>query len=610
MLLPTPAAKPKPAAVTSEQGAVVEKVPAVAHLLPSLTDLAFLMPLIFIFFKMDGAHTLLYDGDTGWHVRTGEWILAHHQVPHHDLFSFSRPGAPWFAWEWLWDVLFAMLHQRWGLAGVVLASLTVICFTTMGLFRLIRRECNNGLVAIAVTLLATGACSIHWLARPHLFTLLFFVITLHITMRAAGSGPGPERCPRRPRLLAWLVPLTLLWTNLHGGFFVVFLVLACYIGSDLLNAAIEPDAARRAGYLRSTKPWLATAAACFAVTFINPYGWGLHKHIVEYITDPYQLQHISEFQAISFHSPAVVYFEPLMFLTLVTALWDARHRRFAEVFLSLGWLHLALIAQRNLPIFAIAVAPLVARAIAAAIDAARHTHLNAWVGRTASWFRSSSAGFDQTDRLWRLHLASAVPLLFAGALLLAPKPAGAKLTSSFQADAFPERAIPVLMTPETRRIFAVDQWGDYLIYRLYPSKQVFIDGRSDFYGDKFGEHYLDLMNVKYGWEKTLDQYDIDTILLSPAAPLATTLKISRDWRVVYDDGVAVVFRRAITDRSRLPGSLVSSDERNIRDRAITKTTTRDRRITQPTTGDRKIARPTGDRRITYPTSDRRITYPT
>ena len=66
----------------------------VARFLPSLTDIAFLMPLIFIFLKLNGARTLLGDGDTGWHVRTGEWILAHHQVPHADFFSFSRPGAP------------------------------------------------------------------------------------------------------------------------------------------------------------------------------------------------------------------------------------------------------------------------------------------------------------------------------------------------------------------------------------------------------------------------------------------------------------------------------------------------------------------------------------
>jgi hypothetical protein len=561
-------------AAASEAAPAVVKVPAIARFLPSLTDLAFLMPLIFVFFRLNGARTLLGDGDTGWHVRTGEWILAHHRVPHVDLFSFSRPGAAWFAWEWLWDVLFAILHRRWGLAAVVLASMAVICVTTMALFRLVRRKCNNGLVAIAVTLLAAGACSIHWLARPHLFTHLFFVVTLHITDRAA-SG--------RPKLMLWLLPLTLLWTNLHGGFFVVFLVLACYIGSDLLNAAIEPDAQRSQQFLRSAKPWLAIFSGCAAATFVNPYGWGLHKHIVEYISDPYILQHISEFQGMNFHSPAVVYFEPLMILALLTACWDARRRRFADVFLILGWMHLALIAQRNLPLFAIAAAPPVARAIVAAIDAARDAHVAGWIGRTASWFRRWSASFEKTDRLWRVHLASVAPLLVVGALLLAPRPAGVKFTSTYDPAVFPERAIPVLLEPDTRSIFAEDQWGDYLIYRLYPSKQVFIDGRSDFYGDEFGLQYLDLLNVKYGWEKTLDKYSIDTIAISPKFALTTTLKISRDWRLVYDDGVTVVFRRTDSGRSRLQGSLVSSNERKIRDRAITRTNNGDRRIAQPTT---------------------------
>src|ERR1019366_3114017 len=149
----------------------------------------------------------------------------------------------------------------WGLPAVVLASTLVICLTSALLFRLIRRKCGNGLVAIAVTLLATGGCSIHWLARPHLFTMLFFAITMHIADRAAEG---------RTALLAWLVPLVLVWTNLHGGFFIVFLVFACYIGSDLLNAVLERDPLVRRGYLAATRPWLLTALGCFAVTFVNP----------------------------------------------------------------------------------------------------------------------------------------------------------------------------------------------------------------------------------------------------------------------------------------------------------------------------------------------------
>jgi hypothetical protein len=561
MLLPTPSAV--------ENAATGEKTPAIARFLPSLTDLAFLMPLIFIFFRLEGARTLLGDGDTGWHIRTGEWILAHHGVPQVDMFSFSRPGQPWFAWEWLSDVLFGALHQRWGMAAVVLAALIIICFTSVLLFRLVRRTCDNGLVAIAVTLLATGGCAIHWLARPHLFTMLFCVVSLHITERAAEGNT---------RLLGWLVPLTLLWTNLHGGFFVVFLIILSYIGSDLLNAAIERDPELRWKFLRSTKPWLWTALACFAVTFINPYGWGLHQHIVQYITDPYQLQHITEFQSMNFHSPAVVYFEPLMFAALITALWDAKHRRFSAVFLSLGWLHLALIAQRNLPLFSIASSPFIARAIASAIAPVNFAPLAGWLGRSAQWFREAAASFELTDRIGRVYLISALPVVAVAALMLAPKAIDEKFISTYNPKQFPEKALAVLQGPETQHIFAEDQWGDYLIYRLYPTKKVFIDGRSDFYGDKFGLSYLDLVQIKYGWQKTLDKYAIDTIVLKPDWALTGTLKISRDWRVVYDDTVAVVFRRT---RPYQP-SLVSSNEGNNRDRAITKTTTSDRRIT-PTT---------------------------
>ncbi len=92
------------------------------------------------------------------------------------------------------------------------------------------------------------------------------------------------------------------------------------------------------------------------------------------------------------------------------------------------------------------------------------------------------------------------------------------------------------------RIFTNDEWGDYLIWSLYPSNQVFVDGRSDFYGDDFENKYLDVLNVKYGWEKTLGRFGVDTILLPPDAPLAGALKESSRWRAVYDDGVALVFR--------------------------------------------------------------------
>jgi len=93
---------------------------------PSHADWLFAALIVWLFVAGSGWQVLLADGDTGWHIRAGEYILAHREVPHADLFSFTRPGAPWCAWEWLSDVLFALAHRAAGLKGVVLLAGAVI----------------------------------------------------------------------------------------------------------------------------------------------------------------------------------------------------------------------------------------------------------------------------------------------------------------------------------------------------------------------------------------------------------------------------------------------------------------------------------------------------
>src|SRR6267154_2043896 len=119
------------------------------RLLPSLTDFAFLMPVAFLFGRMDGVKTLLSDCDTGWHIRTGEWILANGWVPMRDMFSFSKPGDPWFAWEWLSDILFAKVNHFGGLQALVIFTMLLLCATFGSLFLVVRRKANP-IVAFAV----------------------------------------------------------------------------------------------------------------------------------------------------------------------------------------------------------------------------------------------------------------------------------------------------------------------------------------------------------------------------------------------------------------------------------------------------------------------------
>jgi len=116
------------------------------------------------------------------------------------------------------------------------------------------------------------------------------------------------------------------------------------------------------------------------------------------------------------------------------------------------------------------------------------------------------------------------------------------LKPEYDPKAYPEGALAQLTRPG-QRTFTHDEWGDYLIYKLSPQgTKVFVDGRSDFYGAKFDVAYLDVMSVKYDWQQTLARYGVDTILLPVDQPLAGAVKESRRWRVVYDDGRAIVFR--------------------------------------------------------------------
>ncbi len=500
--------------------------------MPSLTDVAFLMPLVMLFTKLQGVRTMLGDGDTGWHIRIGDWILAHRAVPRTDMFSFTRPGEPFFAWEWLWDLGAAWLHQRWGLGAVVLSSMAILCLTFAMLYRLVYRRSGNALVAVIVTGLAAAGSSIHWLARPHLLSWFFIVIFLDVLDRVHAG---------RTRLL-WMLPvLTIAWTNLHGGFLAGIILIGAYAGGEIVRAALF----LKGQAIRSSLPYIYAAAGCAAASLINPYFYHLHEHIFGYLRDPYQMLHINEFLSLSFQNPAARYFELMLALGLGAALTALRRRDFADALMIVGWAHLALLSARNIPIFMIAAAPIVATAAVRWLTSWREASVAQWLRSAAAILPSIGAEIDPMERIGRLHLVSAASLAVIALGIFSSN--AAKLKPEYDPKKYPKAALAEVDRP-SQRVFTDDEWGDYLIYNLWPQGvKVYVDGRSDFYGGKFCEEYLALLNVKYDWEQTLSKYGVDTVLVAPSAPLASTLKESSRWRVVFDDGNAIVFRSAAAD---------------------------------------------------------------
>ena len=525
---------------------------ALFHWMPSLTDVAFLIPLLFLFSKLDGVRTMLGDGDTGWHIRTGEWILANHRIPHEDIFSFTMPGQPWFAWEWLWDVAFAWIHAHGGLGSVVVVSMTIVCLTFALLYRLVLRRCGNPLVAVTLTAMAAAGSSIHWLARPHLFTALFMVIFLALLDRVHAG---------RTKLLWALPAIMILWTNLHGGFFIGIILVGTYAGGELLGAVFATNRTEGIAAVKASLPYIYAVAGCALVTLVNPYGYHLHEHILKYLNDPFQTKYILEFQSTNFRISGAGCLEAMLALGVGAAVWYGRRKQFTEVLTIVGWGHLALIIVRNMPIFMIAAAPVVALPLVEWLQTLSAAPIVAWLRRIFEAPEAIGEEIAPLEQPWRTHAIPAVIIVLLAIAIQSPT-AGKKLKPEYDPERYPAGALSLLQQPG-QRIFTHDEWGDYLLYHLWPKGvQVFVDGRSDFYGPEFGQAYIDVLDVKYNWAETLAHYGVNTILMPVDAPLTGALKESRNWRVVYDDTRAIVFRKIGVGAEQVSTSGIGGGERD------------------------------------------------
>ncbi|MGQ9919413.1 MAG: hypothetical protein ACUVS7_18595, partial [Bryobacteraceae bacterium] len=314
--------------------------------IPSLFDVL-LVAVPFWFFSLadGGLGLLLADGDTGWHIRTGEWILGHRQFAYRDLFSFSRQGEPWFAWEWLSDVFFALLHQAGGLQAVALFGMLAGALYCGIVFRHMIWQGVNLWIALPLAFLAFGSVTLHLLARPHLFTLL-------LVPAVVWWIEADRRCPKRSIWL--LVPLAALWANLHGG----WLALIALLGLASTGAAAEAwqggtrwHQARRYGLL---------AVLSAAASLVNPYGWKLHAHIWQYLRADYILNMVGEFRAPSFRGEPMMHYEITLLAAVAACGVLLLQRQIVRVLWILFWAHASLQSARHIPLFAAVALPFLA----------------------------------------------------------------------------------------------------------------------------------------------------------------------------------------------------------------------------------------------------------
>ncbi len=508
---------------------------------PSIADLLF---LVILFALTCGvlAPRLLWDAGIGWHIRNGQQMWQTLAITRVDSFSSTMNGHPWFAWEWLYDALIAAIHGAMGLNGVVLFSALVIAATFTLVLKLALRRGASLLVSPVLLIISMGACSIHFLARPHLLSWFFAVIWFQVVDSAANDPTG-----QKLRRLYWLPALMLLWVNLHGGFVFGLLLLVLYMAGGWVEYFISREANERARIAELHKQLAIAAGLSFLATFINPYGYKLHQHIYEYLTDRFLMNHIDEFLSPNFHHVPQQCFEILLLITIAVLAVSFKRLTASQLLVVLFAVSSALYASRNLPIssllLVLIIAPLLSKTLS---EAGTRSDLDDWIRMSFSRLHAFGARMERMEASFRGHLWPAAGVVLCLWIcwhggMLGTYPA---MDAHFDAGRFPVQAVEVISARGGEvPIFCPDTWGGYLIYQLYPRTKVLVDDRHDLYGSEFFKNYLKVIQIQPGWDKVLDEARVSRILIPANSSLSVLLKQTPPWVVVHEDDTAVLFER-------------------------------------------------------------------
>src|SRR5262249_46475079 len=156
---------------------------------------------------------------------------------------------------------------------------------------------------------------------------------------------------------------------------------------------------------------------------VNPYGWRLHQHVVEYLRNSYLMDRISEFRSFSFHSPAAIYVELFLLVAAAGGLLALRRRAWPQALVIFALIEMGLYSARPLPTAAVLLMPMCLAMITAELRS----------------FPRLAGFHDYSDRLlgWDREMLGVVPMVAAvmlAAAALSLRPAG------FNPEMFPVQA--------------------------------------------------------------------------------------------------------------------------------------------------------------------------
>jgi hypothetical protein len=458
--------------------------------------------------------TRMLNTDLWFHLAIGRLVVSSGSVPAADPWSYTVHGAPWHNHEWLSGVIFH-LWERWlGLESLVWWQWGLLSAIALVLYALLRPSAGR-VVSLLLATLALVVASPFFDIRPHLWSLLGFLVVLQLALR--------RRWPLAlPIVFAF-------WANLHAGVTIGLIALAVIAGARALTAWREGA--------RPSAREPALLASCVLATFANPFGWRVLAFPLEMAVTHGASSSTRLGEWVSplvpggieapLYLPAAVVALPLIAYGLLRG-WRTRSAEFlAASVLALLTLAMSLNSRRFIPLFALAGAVLASTAIAGASPLNRLRVGR--VPRRLGWIVVALVATVAVARLSRLPLGSAAFL---------------PLT---RADRMPVDCLRFLARNQLAgNVFAFFLWGGYVPYADAGALRVFIDPRSEtVYPTRVRDAYDQAAAMGPGWQDALRGADFVLWPFAPASnrAFAEALLAGGRWRLLYSDSQGLLLVR-------------------------------------------------------------------
>ncbi len=488
-------------------------------LTPSLVIILACLAIFLLVLAFQKQH---WDTDIFWALKAGEWIVENQKVPHLDPFSYTFNTKEWIDFTWGFQVLAHLFFTYLGgWTGLFVLQVIVTFLTFYIIFLNLRLHLGDRPWILTALLYLVLVCSVSRLfIRPHLMSYLF--ISLYLYMLNLYELKGDKK------YLLWLLPLQVLWVNIHSSFILGIFMVGAYAAGGLV------DELRKRGKGFRFTPGLRAlfAAALFMplVSLINPYGFKLviFPFIHQGADNADALRHIAEWTRL--HVKDLLFnlypvpinflaFKVFFILTLLSFIMAGRRMRTADVIIFLGAFYMAASHVRWLAQMAYFAAPIAARNISVYMEARG-------AGREAGRVLAGTATAVVIGALmWNLFYIKDRRDFGIG----------------IKAGVYPVGTVSFIKENNLRgNIFNEYVYGGYLIFNDIP---VFIDGRTPTVYSPYFFWKTRIVDRRENWQRLVEEYDIDMALVKHGSKKCGVLWDDAGWVPVSFDDVSVLYLR-------------------------------------------------------------------